>query len=657
MTSLSRKIRSGLFLSSTLGHLLQQLSQRLLRQLLQKLWSAFVGVVFLSLPAFGNMVPLWVGAEGLSFSSKPDYGSRFDLTVFSSALPGPDKYQLVPQVHLPAEKQWEQLNHYTWEAFFNNVQPASEKPESKAFVSPRVSASFSRNEFFWDQAFISLGFGLYAHQTFSSLGGLNCFYKQQHPDGFIPREIAPDGSEVRFFPGTSIFINDSDSYAWVEELKVKVRNDYCEDNNSNPPLAAHAEWRHFLLSRNKARLSAVYNVLAAHTEWLEKNRKIEGGDLAGLFTQGNMGSGMDNLPSSFKLQGQEVKENIWDYYPHGRSVMGMDLKQELAQFDISAQMKLHYDAMASISKEINKKEEQQSYQSKAKELKDRINKCLWNKEVGFYFNAFKNCNNKSQEYTLSAYWGLYAEIADHKQAKKMLKYLKDKKYFNTPMPFPALARSDKNFYESGDYWRGGVWPPLVYMTLKGLMKYAEPVPEAWSIAVRTSESYLKGLAKTMIGADKEKGDLETCWKNPDDGVHSCASPGVEKRIYEYNSPTTGGPGLRKDATGKAAEARDNFVGWGGLGPIGVMQEVAVGLDVRKDELVWYLNRTDEHGVKQLFIGSQSLDITVAGRAGEPLSRDHISVAGVLPKDSPVRRLRVVPKDNPENTIIINLTAE
>ncbi|MET4696059.1 MGH1-like glycoside hydrolase domain-containing protein [Endozoicomonas lisbonensis] len=607
-----------------------------------------------------------------------------------------DRLKLLPKIHLPAEKQWQLLNQYAWKAFVNNIQPKSDKSESIAFVSPRVSAQFSKNEFFWDQAFISLGFGLYGHRAFNTLGGLNCFYKQQRTDGFIPREIAPNGSEVRFFPGVSIrfkvdqpyalykngqsitgldldekhkvFIQDPsqwDTYKRYRdsllEAQSKIIEAYGRENNSNPPLAAHAEWRHFLVSQNQSRLSAVYDVLAAHTTWLENNRKIKTGKLAGLFRQGAMGSGMDNLPSTFTRRNGAgvVQMNIWDVFPKwlfDTHATAETRKQSLALFDISAQMKLHYDAMADISEMLDKKEEQESYREKADTLKARINECLWDKRAGFYFNAFGSCQGKSREYALSAYWGLYAEIASPEQAGRMLKYLKDKNYFDTPMPFPALAKSDPKFFEQGDYWRGGVWPPLVYMTLKGLMRYAKTVPEAWSVAVSASEKYLTLLAETMF-QPSEDGELQVCNKKPDGTLDACAVPGVEKRIYEYNSPTTGGPGLRRDTSGKDAEARDNFVGWGGLGPVGVMQEVAVGLDVRKSELVWHLHRTDEHGIKNLFIGSQSLNVTVAERVKGQLSRDHIVIEGVLPADSLIRQLRVIPKGDPENTIVIPLTAQ
>ena len=171
-----------------------------------------------------------------------------------------------------------------------------------------------------------------------SLGGLDTFYYQQHPNGFIPREITPSGDEFSFFEGqsnllllTSPRITDADApeklstdlhlekddplflhrpdwwktyQAYRDPLRQQqenIRQAYRTINNTNPPLAAHAEWQHYLMTRNIDRLERVIPVLEKHTEWLENNRQLKGAkypDLQGLFWQGSMGSGMDNLPST-----------------------------------------------------------------------------------------------------------------------------------------------------------------------------------------------------------------------------------------------------------------------------------------------------------------------------------------------------------------------
>ena len=660
-------------------------------------------LTFLSFGVSGEEL-YWLGQQLLYISPDSGYGSRFSKNQSTSESVSYERFKRhIPEIHLPGNEQWESLNQLTWKTFYNNIQPSSKDAKTAAFVSSRVSAQFSKHEFFWDQAFISLGFGLYVHGAFNTLGGLDCFYNQQHEDGFIPREVSPDGREVRFFPGYTVKLSTSlpselerghntvdfglkesnwkkyvgleseGDYKEFRDSVLKRKSDiikrYGEENNSNPPLAAHAEWRHYLVSRDKDRLIAIYDVLQEHTRWLEKNRKIEGDNnealVTGLFWQGGMGSGMDNLPVTFQFfdsNSRKVLEgDMWGVFVQAQASNPDNPKvsvKKLAMFDMSAQMKLHYDAMANISGLLDNEIQKEQYQKKADELKNKINQCLWNAEQGFYFNAYENCKSQSVDYVLSAYWGLYAKIADPEQARKMLGYLKNEKYFNTPMPFPALAKSSRMFCEDGDYWRGGVWPPLVYMTLKGLMNYAKSVPEAWTIAINASGKYLTGLAETMFESSGRTVDYkyksDACWQNHDDSMDCHGEQPERKRIYEYNSPTTGERGRLKGSTGSEGLAKGNFVGWGGLGPIGVMQEVAVGLDVHENEIVWHLHRTDEHGIRNLYIGSQSLSFMVTERVPGQLSRDNITIEGVLPEESSIHRIRIIPKDKPSNEITISL---
>lgn len=618
------------------------------------------------------------------------HGSHF----IWEALPEPVSWEtasasrLIPKLHIPGKPEWQQLNDNTWRAFFNNLRSSSTAPEMAAFVSPRVSTQFSRNEFFWDQAFISLGFGLYGHREFNTLGGLDCFYNQQHPDGYIPREISPDGSDSQFFQGQSFMLyvteppvkndhgqeiyaldlqQDSEffrdqpdkwtQYQIFEEPLLAQRDAiirmYGSENNSNPPLAAHAEWRHYLLSRDRQRLARVYPVLEAHTRWLENKRQLQQGPLAGLFWQRPMGSGMDNLPVTWIVEahGTLYSVDLWGRYLQHNITRLTDesfFRQTeqhkfFASFDLSAQMKLHYDAMADISRVFNDEDAADTFDRKANQLKKRINQCLWDEDQGFYHNAYSECHHKSSQYTLSAFWALYANIASTDQARKMLPFLKDERYFAAPMPFPALARSDPDYYEHGNYWQGGVWPPLVYITVKGLMNYASELPKARDIAVEASSAYLNRLAKNM------QDTADHCSESHDECLVDEDPVPNWQRIYEYNSPKDGGPGQRKDvdANDPAKFAKPNFVGWGGLGPIGLMLEVALGIEVHETEIVWHQHLEEEYAIENLLIGNGSIDFRV-NSSGEA------SIENTRSLPLSLTRVRVIPRapEKPEFIIPI-----
>ena len=631
--------------------------------------------------------PFWLPNKETLLPPHEQHGSYFH----QDALPEPVSYDLasasnfIPRLHIPGKPEWQQLNDNTWKAFFSNLRPNSTHQEMAAFVSPRVSSQFSQNEFFWDQAFISLGYGLYGHKAFNTLGGLDCFYNQQHPDGYIPREIKPDGHDSRFFEGQSFYLyvsappvrnsegeevydldlkKDDELFQgepdkWIQyqtfrkplhQQRDAIIRMYGSENNSNPPLAAHAEWRHYLLSRNLQRLIQAYPALEAHTRWLENKRQLQNGSLSGLFWQRPMGSGMDNLPGTVN----NSTEDLWSQYLKLNIVNLTDENffketQEhklFASFDMSAQMKLHYDAMVAISRILGKEADADTYRQKSAQLKEKINQCFWDEKAGFYFDVHIECQLKSSQYTLSAYWALYAEVASTKQAERMLRYLRDENYFATPMPFSALAKTDRDFYEHGNYWQGGVWPPLVYITIKGLMNYVDELPEAWDIAIEASTDYLDLLTKNMF-----QPALVRCHE-----TSSECSAGEDQipqwqRIYEYNSPSDGGPGQRKDVDVKSPEryAKANYVGWGGLGPVGLMQEVALGIEVHETEIIWH-HHLEEYAIENLSIGNGSIDLRVD-------SSGNVFVENARSLPSSLTQVRVISKDldSPEFIIPITVT--
>ena len=47
----------------------------------------------------------------------------------------------------------------------------------------------------------------------------------------------------------------------------------------------------------------------------------------------------------------------------------------------------------------------------------------------------------------------------------------DENLFGGVVPFVSLARNDADFVPQGQYWRGGVWLPTAYATLRGLTNY------------------------------------------------------------------------------------------------------------------------------------------------------------------------------------------
>ena len=53
-----------------------------------------------------------------------------------------------------------------------------------------------------------------------------------------------------------------------------------------------------------------------------------------------------------------------------------------------------------------------------------------------------------------------------------MEYAQDEDEFGGQYPWPSVSRSDADYNGTvGDYWRGGVWLPLAYMSTKALETY------------------------------------------------------------------------------------------------------------------------------------------------------------------------------------------
>ena len=74
--------------------------------------------------------------------------------------------------------------------------------------------------------------------------------------------------------------------------------------------------------------------------------------------------------------------------------------------------------------------------------------------------------------TPASYWVMLAEMAPPERAERMVKYLSDPEKLGGMVPCVTLARDDPDFNaEHGLYWRGAMWLPTAYMTVKALEKY------------------------------------------------------------------------------------------------------------------------------------------------------------------------------------------
>lgn len=362
-----------------------------------------------------------------------------DLDYRAPDLPDAVRSQL-PQPHLPSRPDWIKLYWRAWSIAFNKVR--SPAPESG--LVPFCDAAFSENIFQWDTCFMER-FLRYAPQRFHALGSLDNFYRKQHKDGFICREI------------NSVTGKDF----WEKDHPSAV----------NPPLFADAEWGYFQVYANSARLAEVIGYLRLYDDWLRNNRRSADGK--GFWTT-PLGSGMDNSPRATALEGEDAHR----HFDH--TWICITAQQALAALRISE--------MASC---LGEEKVARQYRSQASEITEHLVRTMWNPKRGCYSDVAPD-GTVSDVMTPAMCWPLLLpEIPDEHRAE-VAEHFADERYFLRPHAVPSLSADHPLYDPAGHYWRGSVWPPMVDLVARALRR-----SERYDLAVTIAERHLDNLSQVL----------------------------------------------------------------------------------------------------------------------------------------------------------------
>lgn len=337
----------------------------------------------------------------------------------------------------------------------------------------------------------------------------------------------------------------------------------------NPPLYAWTEWLLYESSGNADRLKTIFPCLVAYFDWLKKNRRRNNGlywfEIPGA-------SGMDNSPrgGSYDRKGSDV-----------------------CHVDIASQQALSARHLARIAGVLGKSAMARRFESEYRDLAALVNRHHWHEGTGFYYDVFNDppdylhCNWLNHK-TAAGFWPLLAGIAAPTQTSRLIEHLLNEREFKRPHMIPALSADDPNYDPQGAYWLGGVWPPLNYMIVRGL-----------EAAGRTD--YTLELARNHL-----------------DNMVLVMDNFQPHAIWECYSPEYPRPGTAK----RGQLCRSNLVGWSGLGPIAMLLEDIIGIraNVPERTLFWRVRLTEEHGIRNLGMGSIGIDLLCEKRkrADDPI---------------------------------------
>ncbi|MDH8702402.1 hypothetical protein M2138_001766 [Dysgonomonadaceae bacterium PH5-43] len=445
---------------------------------------------------------------------------------------------LLPQPIIEDNEGWIDLYNKTWQIAFSNIKAPE---EGSPFVSNWLDEAFDNNIFQWDMIFMTM-FSKYSHHIFPGIQSFDNFYCRQKESGSICRAI-----------------NEVSGKDWFDETS---------SNLINPPLFSWAEVEYYKGTGDKSRFEYVLPVLEKYFEFVEKSRIGENTEHK-LYWSNGQASGMDNTPRDT-----------------GRP-KGHYASDQQGWVDMSSQMVIQCNNIASICDELGDFNKANYYRNKANEIAERMNKWMWNDADGIYYDV-DTLGKQTNWKTIACFWPMLAGITSSKQDARLLEHLKNPNEFWKDMVFPSLAATHSEYKSNGGYWQGASWAPTTYATIKGLEAVGNN-----EFAKEASEKYVQGIYEVFL-------QTGTLWENyAPDKENGMLRPGVHDHGDYY---------CRKD-----------FVGWTGVGPISLLIENILGFRMNGADkvLTYYLQRTDNHGIKNLIMADVTTSIVTKNRKSNP----------------------------------------
>ena len=337
-------------------------------------------------------------------------------------------------------------------------QKLSRDNEPTKLKSPRLGTGGDfANIFLWDTAFAVM-WAKYHQDRFPVTASLDNFYVCQEEDGFISREICPNGIS-----------------RWKKDHPISFA----------VPILAWAECELYKCNADQARLARVYPLLKKYHEFNRRHYRLPNG----LYFSDCFGCGMDDMPrwddpSEVNSKGgipfdrscvlADGVEGDKDYqWLTSLTHLHFSWNRQLTWCDTSCQMAFDALNLARIAEILGRQSDLVAWRQEHQELAGLINQFCYDEARGFYFDRLGDRLLSRRH--IGAYWALLAEVAPPDRAARLIAELRNPQRFNRPCGVPSLAADDPDFNLTSGYWRGPVWCPTVYMVLCGLRVYGQDV--------------------------------------------------------------------------------------------------------------------------------------------------------------------------------------
>jgi hypothetical protein len=145
--------------------------------------------------------------------------------------------------------------------------------------------------------------------------------------------------------------------------------------------------------------------------------------------------------------------------------------------DVNSMLVMEAKSLAEMARLLGKSEEEKKWSADAAHRSDLINKTMWDRETGFYYNVNKNdqsfsfhAPNDLKTKEIIGFLPMWAGVADTKMAQTLVAKMKDTSEFWRPYGVPSLTAASDYYCPIG-YWNGPVWIQWEYLLYRGLSDY------------------------------------------------------------------------------------------------------------------------------------------------------------------------------------------
>ncbi len=352
-----------------------------------------------------------------------------------------------------------------------------------------------------------------------------------------------------------------------------------DDQSRNPPLLAWAEWENYRVTGDASRFTKPVTGNQAGDGYDRTTKTIFQRLIDyyywmkdwnryenGFYWTSTRGSGMTGSPRLGCSGAADTGDGSW--------------------ICLAGQMALSARCMRDIAEVLGDANNVERFEREYKELGDLINTYMWDDTDGFYYDLDKDGKVYKMK-TPAAFWPLLAGVASKEQVDRMAEWLKNPEVFNRLHMVPSVEAAHPA-YNPAVKWNGDVWAPMVYMTAEAFNAYSLP-----EVARLIAENHITNLHEVY----QDSGAL---WE-------------------KYNADALrAGDGSKKD-----------FVGWTGDGPIAMLIEDVIGVqvDAPGGTISWNLSQTARNGVKNLQFGDGVVSLiaeertNAANKAGLTITSD------------------------------------